>query len=477
MAKYDEHDHEKPKSAIVRFITHPFGIFVLVLLLLFISLFSFFYINGKIKLNAIVAEIKAAGEPLTIDDVKAMRPEIPDAENMALVVLSCGEKISQYADSSVAEDFIDDVPYLGDQRQYISCKPNQRLSAERMDATKRFLTDNAESLAQLAEAAKLPSGQYPIAFDSSGVMLALDNTSIHRATTKSLCSKALFYANMADNDTATITLLDALAMDRIMQTEPAFVAGLVRIACLRHITHAACDSLAVCDFPEAQLHQLQTRLQEIEKDFSPHWMFVTERALNYNIWQNYFKGALGHGASVGFKLMVLDRAETMQLLTDICSAATLPPSQAIREFANIDKRVADLPFYCTLTKMLIPSMSQCTNIWYRTHAHLRTTIVALAAERYRLKYNHWPERLDDLVPEFIDALPNDPFTGKPLKYLIDETGVTIYSVAEDLTDDNGDIMPNNSRRRPPDVGFRLYHPDKRNQPPATQPTTQPATKP
>jgi hypothetical protein len=44
----------------------------------------------------------------------------------------------------------------------------------------------------------------------------------------------------------------------------------------------------------------------------------------------------------------------------------------------------------------------------------RLTHTALAIERYRLKHSQLPSTLDDLVPDFLDAIPLDPFTARPL---------------------------------------------------------------
>ncbi len=50
------------------------------------------------------------------------------------------------------------------------------------------------------------------------------------------------------------------------------------------------------------------------------------------------------------------------------------------------------------------------------YASLRTFRTALAAELYRRKYGAFPETLEKLVPEFLPAVPIDPFTGKALLY-------------------------------------------------------------
>ena len=48
-------------------------------------------------------------------------------------------------------------------------------------------------------------------------------------------------------------------------------------------------------------------------------------------------------------------------------------------------------------------------------ATYRTADVAIALHLYNLKYGEWPDSLERLVPEFIPALPQDPFTNSTLQ--------------------------------------------------------------
>jgi len=66
-------------------------------------------------------------------------------------------------------------------------------------------------------------------------------------------------------------------------------------------------------------------------------------------------------------------------------------------------------------------------------AFLRCAVAAVAIERYRLAIHHWPEHLEDLVPQYLGKVPTDPFDGQPLRYRRLADGVIIYTVGEDLT--------------------------------------------
>ena len=98
-------------------------------------------------------------------------------------------------------------------------------------------------------------------------------------------------------------------------------------------------------------------------------------------------------------------------------------------------------------------------------ASLRCCRTALAAERYRLAKNRWPDDLAALSPEFLREVPLDPYDGAPLRYRHTADGVVIYSVGPDGEDNNGTIDDQNPTSKGTDIGFRLYDPSRRRQPP------------
>ena len=56
-----------------------------------------------------------------------------------------------------------------------------------------------------------------------------------------------------------------------------------------------------------------------------------------------------------------------------------------------------------------------------------------------------------MVPDFLPAVPADPFGGKPLRYVIRKGACIVYSIGRDQTDDGG----RDDGRVPPDVVFRV----------------------
>ena len=76
----------------------------------------------------------------------------------------------------------------------------------------------------------------------------------------------------------------------------------------------------------------------------------------------------------------------------------------------------------------------------RSQTRMRLLVCDLAIRLYRQEEGADPEELADLVPEYLPAVPEDPFSGRPLVYRRTETGYLLYSVGPDETDNGGEVF-------------------------------------
>lgn len=73
-------------------------------------------------------------------------------------------------------------------------------------------------------------------------------------------------------------------------------------------------------------------------------------------------------------------------------------------------------------------------------------ITAIALKRYHLRHGEYPASLNNLMPEFVAAIPRDPVDGQPLRYRRDgESSFLLYSINTDGKDDSGDPRPEGDR--------------------------------
>lgn len=77
----------------------------------------------------------------------------------------------------------------------------------------------------------------------------------------------------------------------------------------------------------------------------------------------------------------------------------------------------------------------------RHQAELRLLICGLALRSYSVENGQPPEKLADLVPEYLAEVPEDLYSGKPLVYRREAAGYVLYSVGRDGRDNGGQPGP------------------------------------
>jgi hypothetical protein len=128
------------------------------------------------------------------------------------------------------------------------------------------------------------------------------------------------------------------------------------------------------------------------------------------------------------------------MLEGYLSVARAAPERriaALDALGSADARIEALPKYCVLTRMLVPALGRVFEVDVTMAARLECARAALTVERYRAAEGGLPEKLEDLVPKYLEAVPTDPFDGKPLRYRRLEKGYMIYSVGPDRMDNGG----------------------------------------
>jgi hypothetical protein len=83
----------------------------------------------------------------------------------------------------------------------------------------------------------------------------------------------------------------------------------------------------------------------------------------------------------------------------------------------------------------------------QVHLHWRALETRIALERYKRRHGSYPGTLDLLVPEFLAAVPQEPWSPGPLRYKVlpapdaKGLGYVLYSIGEDGVDDGGTVRP------------------------------------
>ena len=142
-------------------------------------------------------------------------------------------------------------------------------------------------------------------------------------------------------------------------------------------------------------------------------------------------------------------------------ASQVPIPDGLKSLEGLDDGLGDMfmdlphkPYYPIITEAFAPAPHLALSAHGKQLGLVRATRSALAVERYRLAKSSLPEVLDELVPEYIEAIPEDPFDGKPLRYKKLDKGYVVYSIGPDGKDDGG-AEEQDDEGRPLDVTFTV----------------------
>ena len=119
----------------------------------------------------------------------------------------------------------------------------------------------------------------------------------------------------------------------------------------------------------------------------------------------------------------------------LVAAASLPWPEKIERYIEVGARPEADPW---MSRGNAGSFGLANEIWYSGEelAVFRCMRTAIAIERYRRDHGEEvPPALAALVPNYLPAVPVDPFTGRRLLFVREPHGYSIYSVGHDGKDD------------------------------------------
>ena len=115
-----------------------------------------------------------------------------------------------------------------------------------------------------------------------------------------------------------------------------------------------------------------------------------------------------------------------------------------------------IPKYAFLTSDLTPDLFPVCIRKSEHQALLAVSRTALACQLYKQKTGQYPDELTKLAPDYLNPVPIDPFTGKPLAYRKVGKGFILYSLGPDQKDDNGKPEKCYLDNPPPyDIGWKI----------------------
>jgi hypothetical protein len=262
-----------------------------------------------------------------------------------------------------------------------------------------------------------------------------------------------------------------LGTARAIGDEPSIFAQLVRMGIEGKARHVLERALSRGDATDAALSALQAPFADEAAQDLALPALRGDRALLFDVFSHFASGelppitkAIGMGAYVRYNQAILLRLQTRSV-----EAAKSPLHEQGPRWNAYDDAVREVSgrfpqgYIGRMAISDVPPVSSFVELHFASRAELRAAGVLLALERYRLAHGRRPETLEALVPEYLPAIPRDPYVDAPLRYKRLDDGVVVYGVGFDLHDNGGRLHPDRRSEAGYESGARLWDPAGRRE--------------
>ena len=408
--------------------------------------FIIWRLNLAHEINKELAAIRASGLPTSGEEANDYYSAVPDDQNAALRMQEAFGLMTDYPDRRSND--VDRIRLPGRKGD---------LTSEQMKLISGYCAMNSNALAQVREAIKLPRCRYPIDLSwGAGTLLP------HLPKLKTLARAEAFQAVLdpSDSDMAISTML---GIAHTLDEEPDVVSKLVRMA----IIHMAIDvlerQLNASEIDTKASNGLAGILAGVDQTNQLARGFIGERAMYIRYFRmsradlNKYSNSSDENSESqsgpplpGSQPLIFKvsgfferdlRFYLQAMETNIYLAKTYPKNISV--ITNCEAYIRDTSrnrIYI-FSSMVLPALDSAIFKEAGELAGVRTAETALAIENFQQKMGRLPKDLNELVPQFLASVPQDPFDGQPLRYHQLAKGYVVYSIGRDGHDNNGRERP------------------------------------
>jgi hypothetical protein len=427
------------------------GLFLVALVLLALAIFTGaviafrWWIEDRVAAIAVeqeAARVRDAGQPMTVSDLYALHTAPPDSADSTAAWQAALQAVS----GSLTHDAIG-LPYLSDGDRAL-LRPTAADSL--LAAVEAFLAKYDSAVQATLVAAREPGVcRFPVKFEQGFSGLPPEVQAV-RTLLRLLALDVHVKAVRGQAAAALESLVAMFAASDALSHQLTIVEQQVRLATLGAALGQVELVLNEVELTDDQLVRLAQRLEGCDLQGSFTRSLIGERAMGYQAFNQL--PTISHSVDCHKYLELLSQAITfssqplpagrnqMQLVTAQFTAA-----EAAAPAWSKDKHALSAP--------LLPTLTSSFDAYAVAIAYRETLLTAIAAERYRLKTGRLPTQLADLTPDYLAATPLDPFDDQPLRFLVRDGELLIYSVGLNGKDDGAANPPGNSRE--PDIVVRL----------------------
>ncbi len=455
-----------------------------VLLALFVvivgGLFLWDYLNDR-RSRAELAAIEAEWDQEGIwrwDEWIDARPKIPDDQNAAKVIDQMMAHKPRNLDTELSEYLFMEVQYF----------PNSLYHPEQLKFQRERIDRSQKAMELLPLLLNSREAYWPIPKSQEKTPLAAFLPGIQELREVSNLFRYGLEVKLHDRDTVGALVLIRASFKLADAAGPyqTLIARLVQIALVTNNCNGIQRLLAMTEPDDGALAALQDELKRYDTQEAWKKVLMVEAGVASQTFRDIQNsridldaiirltgGDIGSGWWDKVREYFAQRniaspakqAQFLRMMLRIQRVSLEPwtSQKKVWDALNHELETARSQSKYNLAALFFPAIGKIGLSEMKMTALVRSTHVALAAERFRLKQGRWPASQTDLVPAFLPASLLDPFDDQPIRFKTLEDGLVIYSIGKDNSDDSGHVLESR-QDQPKDVGVRLWNPDKRRQP-------------
>jgi methylphosphotriester-DNA--protein-cysteine methyltransferase len=428
-----------------------------------------------------VAKIAAIDPGWQFEDIEKQWKKLADDDNRAIVVRKIAKEVPK---DWPIWDQSEELKYDNDGNQVVSERARiksefdelgigESLSPTAMELLNEELTRVKPVLEKAGELVKYADGSLNFVYLIIWPATIVGDLQASRNVCFLLRYQSWQQSQKGDGDSACQSCRGMLSAGTSIGDWNTMIGHLVRVATVSETVSTTERALALAQAKPETLRRLQEEFDK-ESELQPELFLRSarlERALTHRMMQSLWDGEITLAQMRDYRYEPDSAWDQFSLLFGLSPlriehAAYLRESTEEIEKWKIPWEPKEVPTEKGISihgvmgkswyKMYVDGMAKYKTALPRIQASLRSAILALAAERYRLDKGAWPNSLEDLVPRYVKGIPQDPYGKGPMRMARKKNSVVFYSVWQDGEDDGGNLDRDFSRRKGTDFGFQLW---------------------
>ncbi len=403
-------------------------------------LLGWFHAWGYVKVRSQVRAIRKAGDPATLQDLDDLAQQIPVHEEAAAFYK---EVFACLVFDDMDEALRNQLPSTW---RIESGKQAWPLPSEDRQWVRDVLDADFEALGLLKNAPEIHGRVFDrLCVDwPEGFVTRME--SLHRVVDLLLLN-VLSAVDQGDTAAVTESIKAALSVAETLREEPfGFPLG-HRGGLIWQVVETLGWASGKVPLPRDQYRDLDQRLDAVVWPMSLRDRLVSERCAFRAIYKHPTseilrefgfsrkishakRGPINSAWITAFKWSGLLRQSEATFLRQ--SEQVIDACVKWKPGQQMNLRRMERPWPITLTSTFA-SFAESGCEWpLRASAELQVLRAVLATRQYHQQTGQWPQTLNDLVPDYIKAIPTDPFTSTPIQIQSRQGGRAIFSVGRDL---------------------------------------------